>query len=114
MPAAVLSLAVGTVFLVLVGVAGGLSASSFRDAVHLPWHYVLGGGLVGAAYVGISLRTVSTLGAQGLIALTVLGQFFTALALDHFGMLGLPQEPITVARLIGIALVACGAYLLLS
>ena len=36
----------------------------------------------------------------------------TGLLIDHFGLLGMPEEPITLARLIGVFLLCAGALLL--
>jgi transporter family-2 protein len=36
----------------------------------------------------------------------VLGQTAAALAIDHFGLLGLPRDPLTLSRVAGLALVA--------
>ena len=38
----------------------------------------------------------------------VLGQGVAALAIDHFGLMGMPRDPVTATRLIGVALVAAG------
>ena len=52
------------------------------------------------------------IGAAWAIALVVLGQSAAALAIDHYGLLGMPRDPITLARIGGMALVAAGVGLL--
>jgi transporter family-2 protein len=74
---------------------------------------VLGGGLIGAAYVASSLVTVQALGAGSLTALTIAGQLTAAVALDHFGVLQLSRAPVTATKLLGVALLAAGAYLII-
>jgi bacterial/archaeal transporter family-2 protein len=37
-----------------------------------------------------------------------------ALAIDHFGWLGIERQPITVSKLAGLALLAAGTYLVVS
>src|SRR6478736_9491998 len=62
------------------------------------------GGLCGAFYVAISTIVASELGATSLLALALAGQLVMALVIDHFGWLGLPENPITLVRLAGVAL----------
>jgi transporter family-2 protein len=51
------------------------------------------------------------IGAAVAIALVVLGQGAAALAIDHFGLMGMPAEPVTVARVAGLLLVGGGIAL---
>jgi bacterial/archaeal transporter family-2 protein len=108
--AATVSFAVGTILLagivVLSGKAGGIS-----NAAHVEWYYLLGGAL-GAAYVFSALVLVDEIGAGGVAAATVTGQLTTSVVLDRIGFLGLDEEPISPARLIGIALLLVGTYLI--
>jgi bacterial/archaeal transporter family-2 protein len=76
-----------------------------------PLHVAIGGGLAGALYVGSIVWTVRALGAGGLTAVTIAGQLAVAVALDHFGWLGVERSPVTVAKLAGIALLALGTWL---
>ena len=101
-----LSLAVLTV---LAGKTGGLA-----HAGEAPLHVLIGGGLVGALYVGSIVWTIRALGATGLSAATLAGQFGAALVIDHFGWLGVDRSPITASKLAGIALLAAGTYLIMS
>jgi transporter family-2 protein len=101
-----LSLAILTV---LAGKAGGLA-----HAGEAPLHVLIGGGLVGALYVGSIVWTIRALGATGLSAATLAGQFGAALVIDHFGWLGVDRSPITASKLAGIALLAAGTYLIMS
>jgi transporter family-2 protein len=52
------------------------------------------------------------LGATSLLALGLAGQLATALVVDHFGWLGLPENPITGMRLLGVALLGAGVWLI--
>ena len=79
-----------------------------------PWWALVGGGLISALYVASIVWTVRALGAGGLTAATIAGQFAVALLIDHFGWLGLEREPITATRLAGLALLAAGTYLVVT
>jgi uncharacterized membrane protein YdcZ (DUF606 family) len=44
-------------------------------------------------------------------AATVTGQLATSVILDRIGFLGLEEEPITAARVLGVILLLAGTYL---
>jgi transporter family-2 protein len=69
------------------------------------------GGLLGAFYVASSTVVAANLGATTLLGLALLGQLSTALVIDHYGWLGLPENPVTLARIGGVALVSLGVWL---
>ena len=107
--AATISFAVGTALLVAIvaisGNTGGLS-----DVTHVDWYYLLGGAL-GAAYVFSALVLVSQIGAGGVAAATISGQLTTSVVLDRIGFLGLEQTPLSFSRVLGVALLLAGTYL---
>ena len=70
--------------------------------------------VVGGLYVASIVWTVRALGVGSLSALTITGQFAAALAIDHFGWLGVDRSPITLSKLAGVALLAAGTYLIVS
>jgi bacterial/archaeal transporter family-2 protein len=70
------------------------------------------GGLFGAFYVATSTIVAVELGATTLLALALLGQLASALVIDHFGWLGLPENPMTASRLAGVALLGVGVWLI--
>ena len=63
---------------------------------------------MGAVLVSVSLVTVRTLGAGGVVAATVSGQLVVSAILDQFGFLGLDRIGLTPARLLGFALLLGG------
>lgn len=69
------------------------------------------GGALGAAYVAIATFAGPRLGALLLVALTVSGQMMASVIVDHYGLLGFNQQPVTTSHLIGIALLAIGIFL---
>jgi transporter family-2 protein len=75
-----------------------------------PW-WVWTGGLLGAFYVLGSIVTAPRLGAATLVALILAGQAIASLAVDHFGWVGFEEEPVTLLRLVGVALLAGGVLL---
>ena len=72
------------------------------------------GGIFGALYLVLAILLLPRLGAAALIACVVAGQMLFSLLLDHFGWLGVPQQPASAARLIGAGLVLAGVALIRS
>jgi bacterial/archaeal transporter family-2 protein len=77
----------------------------------MPWWGWLGG-LVGASYVTVSLLAVPVIGAAPTIALSVAGQQLASALVDHAGLFRLPRRPLTLARVVGVLVLAAGAVLL--
>jgi transporter family-2 protein len=55
--------------------------------------------------------TVRSLGAGGVVAATIAGQLAVSVVVDHLGILGVARQPVTAARIAGVALLAAGTYL---
>jgi bacterial/archaeal transporter family-2 protein len=107
--ATLVSFSIGTLLLAILvtvsGKAGGLS-----NTFDVEWYYLLGG-VLGAAYVFTALVTVSSIGAGGVAAATITGQLVASIVLDRLGILGLQETPITPERVLGVALLLAGTYL---
>ena len=108
--AAFISFALGTVVLAVIAAFARGGFGTMGEATTLPWYY-LTGGVLGAAYVTTVLVTVRELGAGPVVAATIAGQLSASVVLDQFGMLGLPKDPITVGKVVGVLLLAAGVYL---
>jgi transporter family-2 protein len=108
--AALVSFTVGTLALVLVVAVSG-EAAGLGSTFEVRWYYLIGG-LLGAAYVTMALITVRSIGAGGVAAATVTGQLATAVVIDRLGVLGLEPTPLTASRILGVALLLAGTYLL--
>jgi len=78
-----------------------------------PLHVAVGGGLVGGLFVGSIVFTVRALGVGSLTALTIAAQLAVALAIDHFGWLGVERSPVTATRLSGVVLLGVGTWLVI-
>ena len=48
------------------------------------------------------------------VSAKLMRQFAAALAIDHFGWLGVDRSPITLAKIAGVALVAAGTWLIVA
>ena len=107
--AAFVSFAVGTAALgilaVLLQVRPDMAASRA-----LPW-YAWVGGLYGAIFVVAAAWGVPRLGVATTIILMVAGQLLLSVVLDHFGVMGMPKQPISLGRVAGIGLVIAGVLM---
>jgi transporter family-2 protein len=108
--AALVSFLVGTLALITLVLALRTPVPDRSTLAAVPvWAWF--GGLLGAFYVASSTVVAVELGATTLLGLALLGQLSTALVLDHFGWLGLPENPVTWTRVTGVALLAVGVWL---
>lgn len=109
--AAFISFLVGTaallVYMLLAGVPLG-NLSAVRNAPAVAW----AGGFLGAFFVAAAVTLVPRLGVAMTFSLIIAGQMIVTLVIDHFGLLGVPVKPVSVARVAGIVLIAGGAVLI--
>ncbi len=108
--AAFISFIVGTLALVLLLIFSKEALPELSMYSKAKW-YQYSGGLMGAFVVTVTLVAVSQIGAANMFVLIIAGQLTTAVVMDHFGILGVRESPINLQKLIGIALVVLGVYI---
>jgi transporter family-2 protein len=107
--AAFISFVVGTVALgAMVAASSGRVLSPELRGV--PW-YAWAGGLYGAFFVAMAAFAAPRIGVATMLTAAIGGQILSALLLDHFGLLGLARQPVSMERVAGAALVLLGAML---
>jgi len=109
--AASVSFAIGLALLIAITLVAGGGFGQVGEVADLRWYY-LTGGILGAAYVTTVLLTVRELGAGGVTAATIAGQLTMSVIVDRAGLLGLPERGLTTQRIVGIALLAAGTFLI--
>jgi transporter family-2 protein len=109
--AAFVSTAVSALVLLVIYVALKGGFGELARLREVPW-YEMSGGLLGAVLVTVSLVTVGTLGAGGVVAATVAGQLVVSALLDRAGVLGLDKVGLTPPRLAGMGLLVLGTLLI--
>lgn len=72
------------------------------------------GGAFGSFYVLSVIFIVRDLGPANMLALAVAGQLLAAIVIDHYGWLGFSLHPVSPMRLIGVAFLVVGVYLILK
>lgn len=70
------------------------------------------GGAFGVCFISLALMLLPRLGASGFIALAMAGQILASLLLDHFGLFGLAQRPMTTPRALGALLLVAAVVLI--
>jgi transporter family-2 protein len=76
------------------------------------WLYLVPGA-ISVLVVGSSTFLMPRLGAVNVFVITVFAQTTVRVVISHFGWLASPVDPITVPKLVGAALVAIGAVLVI-
>ena len=84
---------------------------SLKLVTATPW-WAWSGGILGGVFILLMILLLPSLGAATLLALVVAGQMLAGITMDHFGVFGLTPHPVSVSRLIGIALVIGGVLLI--
>ena len=77
----------------------------------LPWYALIGGVFGVVVLVGINF-TFPRLGAVSTTFLIVTGQLVVSVLLDQFGVLGAQVRPIDLSRILGIAILFVGVWLI--
>ncbi len=93
---------------VLLVVRGG---ERIRDWAGLPWYMLGAGGLGVILYLTINV-TLPRLGSTMMVTLIIIGQLVVGILVDHFGWFGVPVHPISAGRLLGVAILLVGGYLI--
>lgn len=109
--AASISFWVGTISLTVISLASGGVGQALAQGRSLGLGWWVVGGLLGAAYVTTMTVAVPKLGIGAATAFVIAGQLIAAALFDHFGVLGIHEQPLTVLRMVGICLLVAGALL---
>jgi transporter family-2 protein len=87
------------------------STSNFRNLPDISEWYLYIGGFLGVAILAAPIFLVPRIGTTSTLIAIVLGQLIIALVIDQFGLFASPKVEISLARGVGVFLVAIGAYL---
>ncbi len=73
--------------------------------------YLYVGGLLGATFLGLSVFLTPMIGSGTLMGLVIAGQILISMAIDYFGLFGLPIRELSFVRMAGAGFVAVGVAL---
>jgi transporter family-2 protein len=99
-------------FILLIVIIGTRTPNNIMLAIKEAPAYAWLGGLMGSIYVTSIILLVPRLGAALSFGLIIAGQMVFSLALDHFGLFGVPVQPVNWGRIIGILLIFAGILLI--
>ncbi|MGM0424564.1 MAG: DMT family transporter [Thermodesulfobacteriota bacterium] len=108
--AALVSFFVGSIALLAFNLLLRSPLPALEDISRSPW-WVWLGGFCGAFLVTVTIAAVPRLGATTMFAFFLAGQMLASLLLDHFGLMGYPQQSINLWRVAGVILLLSGALL---
>ena len=108
-----LSFIVGMAALFLYLIVGRVDFARIQQTQGEHWSIWVGG-LLGAFYVASLIILTPRLGVAVTLGLTVAGQMAFSLVMDHYGWLDVPVHAVNVWRILGIALVVGGVWLIQS
>lgn len=106
--AACISFMVGTLALLIIIFAVGQGDAFLKINTLQWWHWT--GGLLGAFFVTTMAFAGPKVGALLFMVLMLAGQLSSATLLDHFGLVGFHQNPISVNKIIGLACIVVGVF----
>ncbi len=109
--AAAISFFIGTLALVAAALVVDRHVPEMSVVTSSPW-WVWIGGLLGAAFVLASIILTPRLGAATTIGLFLAGQMIASIIIDHFGLLRVAVHEATIPRILGLALVLIGVFLI--
>jgi transporter family-2 protein len=97
---------------------GALASGTWLAVVGLPTRLTFNapllffmGGLLVAFYVLSVTWVAPRIGVGNAVFFVLLGQISSAATIDHFGLFGAPEVPVTLRRWIGIGCMALGVFL---
>ena len=89
--------------------AGGGNLAAWRAA---PWYIVAFGGLLGVVIVGGYAYVIPRIGLAPAMTLAVSAQLILGAVLGHFAWMGAVHQPLSLSRVVGIAILLLGTWLI--
>lgn len=106
---AFISFFIGTVSLFLLLMFFG--KGSIMEVLTVP-KWQLFGGLLGAAYIAITITTVPKLGVGLVVVSVIVGQILMSMTIDHFGWFGVQRIPLDGQRILGVIFLFIALFLI--
>lgn len=78
----------------------------------LPWYMLCSGGFGLILFLTVS-HTIPKLGAVSGVTLIIVGQLFAGIVIDYLGAFGAVPRDLDISRLLGLALLLAGAYIII-
>lgn len=105
--AALFSFTAGAVCLGVFSLMRGGIVASLAAIPAQPWWSLLGG-LLGAGALLSYVVLAPKIGLSALLGLAIAGQIFSSLVIDHFGLMGASERPVSLVKLAGSMVMLAG------
>ncbi len=92
---------------------GGVGTGELMRFGRAPWYSFLGGPIGVAITLGVVVA-IKKVGMTYATTSIIVGQVLAAMIIDHFGLFGVEKLAFSAFKLLGLALLAIGAKILLS
>ncbi|HWQ74349.1 MAG TPA: DMT family transporter [Syntrophomonas sp.] len=103
---------IGSVTTLIIILILGVGFSNFGKIGQAPW-YVMLGGVLNVIIIYAVVRSMPKIGVGNATTAIIVAQVLTALLIDNFGAFGMKKMAFQYIDLLGTALLAAGAYILL-
>lgn len=110
--AAVTAFLSSTFFAFLFVIISTKNPPSLETIRSVPFYLWFTGGLLSVMGISLYYYTIPKLGISTMISLGLFGQIVFSIIAGHFGLFGLPVEPITVKRILGVISMTTGIFLI--
>ena len=110
--AAVTAFFSSTIFALLFVIISMKNPPDMQMLKTVPFYLWFTGGLLSVIGISLYYYTIPRLGISTMISIGLFGQIVFSLVAGHFGLLGLPMEPITIKRLAGTFSMLAGILLI--
>ena len=109
-PASFISFLGGTLILGSIVLVTRYSFPDMATMKAFPIHYWIGG-LLGAMFVTSIIFIAPVTGIVSFLSISLAGQFFMALIVDHFGLFEIAKNEINPGKIVGILVIFIGTYI---
>lgn len=110
--ASVIAFFSSTIFAFLFVIISVKNPPSLALVKNVPFYLWFTGGLLSVIGISFYYYTIPKLGISTMISIGLCGQIIFSIIAGHFGLLGLPIEPITLKRVIGVLSMISGIFLI--
>lgn len=110
-PASFFSFLGGTIILGLIMISQRYSFPELSIIKSFPIHYWIGG-LLGATFVTSLIFIAPITGIVTFLSISLAGQFFMGLIVDHFGLFKIAQSDLNPGKILGILVIFLGTYII--
>lgn len=104
---------IGTVLILIIILVGGIGFGNFSKLSQAPW-YVYLGGVLNVIIIYAVVRSIPQVGVGNATTAIVVAQILTAMLIDCLGLFGMKKYAFEYLDLLGVALLAIGARILLN